>query len=72
MNRHSAVLVRQKLRRRSLMIPVSSNQAHLVDERLGIVNVPRGVWINEQGMIVPLPESPVLPRRRDLGRGYAR
>lgn len=32
--------------------PSLIDQAHTVDELFGIVNVPSGVWINEEGMIV--------------------
>ena len=42
--------------------PSLIDQAHLLDELLGIVNVPTGVWIDEQGMIVRPPE-PAYPRR---------
>ena len=36
--------------------PSLLDRAHLLDELLGIVNVPTGVWIDEQGMIVRPPE----------------
>jgi hypothetical protein len=42
--------------------PSLIDQAHLLDELLGVVNVPSGVWIDEQGMIVRPPE-PAYPRR---------
>jgi hypothetical protein len=42
--------------------PSLIDQAHLLDELLGVVNVPNGVWIDEQGMIVRPPE-PAYPRR---------
>jgi hypothetical protein len=42
--------------------PALIDRAHLVDELLGIVNVPSGVWIDEAGMIVRPPE-PAFPRR---------
>lgn len=49
--------------------PSLIDQAHLVDELFGIVNVPSGVWIDEAGMIVrpPEPAFPVRPKapRRD-------
>jgi tetratricopeptide (TPR) repeat protein len=40
--------------------PSLIDQAHLLDELLGIVNVPTGVWIDEQGVIVRPPE-PAFP-----------
>jgi hypothetical protein len=42
--------------------PSLLDQAHLLDELLGVVNVPSGVWIDERGMIVRPPE-PAYPRR---------
>ena len=42
--------------------PSLIDQAHLVDELFGIVNVPTGVWIDEEGMIVRPPE-PAFPAR---------
>ena len=42
--------------------PALIDQAHVLDELLGIVNVPSGVWINEDGMIVRPPE-PAHPHR---------
>jgi hypothetical protein len=42
--------------------PALIDAAHLLDELLGIVNVPTGVWIDEQGMIVRPPE-PAFPWR---------
>ena len=36
--------------------PALIDRAHVVDELLGIVNVPSSVWIDEQGMIVRPPE----------------
>ncbi len=42
--------------------PALIDRAHLVDALFGIVNVPSGVWINEQGQIVRPPE-PAHPRR---------
>lgn len=32
--------------------PSLMDPAHLVDERFGVVNIPNGVWIDEDGMIV--------------------
>jgi hypothetical protein len=45
--------------------PALIDQAHLLDELLGIVNVPSGVWIDERGMIVrpPEPAFPWHPRQ---------
>ena len=42
--------------------PSLIDEAHRLDELLGIVNVPSGVWIDEQGMIVRPPE-PAFPGR---------
>jgi hypothetical protein len=42
--------------------PSLIDQAHVVDELFGIVNVPSGVWINEAGIIVRPPET-AYPRR---------
>jgi len=42
--------------------PSLIDQAHRVDELFGIVNVPSGVWINEEGVIVRPPET-AYPRR---------
>lgn len=36
--------------------PALIDQAHLLDELFGIVNVPSGVWIDEHGVIVRPPE----------------
>jgi hypothetical protein len=36
--------------------PSLIDQAHVIDELFGIVNVPSGVWIDETGMIVRPPE----------------
>jgi hypothetical protein len=45
--------------------PALIDSAHLLDELLGIVNVPSGVWIDERGVIVrpPEPAFPWHPRR---------
>jgi len=37
--------------------PACIDPAHIVDELFGIVNVPSGVWIDEEGMIVRPPET---------------
>jgi hypothetical protein len=42
--------------------PSLIDQAHLLDELLGVVNVPMGVWIDEQGMLVR-PAEPAFPWR---------
>ena len=42
--------------------PALIDQAHLLDELLGVVNVPSGVWVDEQGTIVRPPE-PAFPWR---------
>jgi hypothetical protein len=42
--------------------PALIDEAHLLDELLGIVNVPTGVWVDEDGMIVRSPE-PAFPGR---------
>ncbi len=44
------------------------DQAHVVDELFGIVNVPSGVWIDEQGMIVRPPETAYPQRPSFLDR----
>ncbi len=42
--------------------PSLIDQAHVLDELLGVVNVPNGVWIDEAGMVVRPPE-PAYPQR---------
>ncbi len=45
--------------------PALVDAAHVLDELLGIVNVPSGIWIDEDGVIVrpPEPAFPWHPRR---------
>jgi hypothetical protein len=38
------------------------DQAHVVDELFGVVNVPSGIWIDEDGVLVRPPET-AYPRR---------
>ena len=40
-------------------------QAHRVDDLFGVVNVPNGVWIDEDGMIVR-PAEPAFPGRNPI------
>jgi hypothetical protein len=42
--------------------PSLLDQAHVVDELFGVVNVPNGVWIDERGVIVR-PAEPAHPGR---------
>src|SRR5437763_6714018 len=42
--------------------PSQIDQAHVLDELLGVVNVPMGVWIDEEGILVRPPE-PAFPWR---------
>jgi hypothetical protein len=45
--------------------PSLLDQAHVVDELFGIVNVPNGVWIDERGVIVR-PAEPAHPGRNPV------
>jgi len=51
--------------------PSLIDEAHVLDELLGIVNVPSGVWIDEEGTIVRPPETayPGRPRMNDRKLG---
>jgi hypothetical protein len=42
--------------------PALIDQGHLLDELLGVVNVPTGVWVDERGVMVRPPE-PAFPWR---------
>ncbi len=42
--------------------PSLIDSRHVVDELLGVINVPNGVWIDEEGMIVR-PAEPAAPER---------
>jgi hypothetical protein len=48
--------------------PSLVDPAHVVDELLGVVNVPNGVWIDEEGFIVR-PAEPAWIERLPSGRG---
>ena len=45
--------------------PSLIDQAHVVDELFGVVNVPNGVWIDEEGVIVR-PAEPAFPGRNPV------
>ncbi len=47
--------------------PSLIDQAHILDELLGVINVPNAVWINEEGMIVR-PVEPAYPHRPNFFR----
>ncbi len=49
--------------------PSLIDQAHVVDELFGIVNVPNGVWIDEQGTIVR-PAEPAHPGRNPVTESF--
>jgi hypothetical protein len=52
--------------------PSLVDQAHVLDELYGVVNVPNGVWIDENGMIVrpaepaPAPRNPAMEQFRNM------
>ena len=45
--------------------PSLIDQAHVLDERFGVVNVPNGLWIDEDGVIVR-PAEPAFPGRNPV------
>jgi hypothetical protein len=49
--------------------PSLIDQGHLVDQRFGVVNVPNGVWIDEDGMIVRAAE-PAHPGRNPVNESF--
>jgi hypothetical protein len=49
--------------------PSLIDQAHITDELFGFVNVPNGVWIDEQGMLVR-PSEPAWPPRETNASRY--
>ena len=58
-----AEAVRQWIERAQPEHPSLIDQAHVIDELLGVVNVPNGVWIDEEGVIVR-PAEPAFAKRR--------
>ena len=49
--------------------PSLVDQGHVVAEKLGVVNIPNGVWIDEEGVIVrPAEPAFVVPREARSGR----
>jgi len=49
--------------------PSLIDQAHVVDELFGIVNVPNGIWIDEEGVIVR-PAEPAHPGRNPVNESF--
>jgi tetratricopeptide (TPR) repeat protein len=49
--------------------PSLLDESHVVDELFGVVNVPNGVWIDEQGMIVR-PAEPAFPGRNPVMESF--
>ena len=50
--------------------PSLIDQGHVLDELLGVVNVPNGVWVDEAGMIVR-PAEPAFPGRNPVMESFA-
>ena len=48
--------------------PSLVDAAHVLDELFGVVNVPNGVWIDEDGMIVRPAEPAHAPRNKAMDR----
>jgi tetratricopeptide (TPR) repeat protein len=49
--------------------PSLIDQAHVLDELFGVVNVPNGVWIDEEGIIVR-PAEPAHPGRNPVTESF--
>jgi hypothetical protein len=49
--------------------PSLIDQGHVVDELFGIVNVPNGVWIDEDGVVVR-PAEPAHPGRNPVNESF--
>ncbi len=49
--------------------PSLLDEAHVVDELFGVVNVPNGVWIDEEGTIVR-PAEPAFPGRNPVMESF--
>jgi tetratricopeptide (TPR) repeat protein len=49
--------------------PSLIDEAHVLDELFGVVNVPNGVWIDEAGMVVR-PAEPAFPGRNPLTESF--
>jgi hypothetical protein len=49
--------------------PSLLDEAHVVDELFGVVNVPNGVWIDEEGVIVR-PAEPAFPGRNPIMESF--